>query len=158
MDGKVATSDWWDAPWRKDAEAVAAFASRRRANAARSEKLGRRPANVILDESQSAVLDEQSGVLKTCSGGGASHFFYIAKATKIERPIVDGVNHPTVKPLALMRYLVRLATPEGGTILDPFAGSGTTLEAATLEGFHSIGIEMEAEYLPLIQARLDRVA
>jgi site-specific DNA-methyltransferase (adenine-specific) len=56
-----------------------------------------------------------------------------------------------------MRWLVRLATPAGGTVLDPFAGSGTTLEAARLEGFDVVGIEREAEYLPLIRARLDRV-
>lgn len=90
--------------------------------------------------------------------GGASRFFYVAKAPKKERPVVGGTAHPTVKPLALMRWLVRLVTPDGGTVLDPFAGSGTTLEAAALEGFQSIGIEREAEYLPLIQARLDRNA
>lgn len=55
-----------------------------------------------------------------------------------------------------MRWLVRLLTPEGGTIIDPFAGSGTTLEAAFLEGFGAVGIEREADYLPLIQQRLDR--
>lgn len=90
--------------------------------------------------------------------GGASRFFYVAKAPKRERPVVDGTAHPTVKPLALMRWLVRLVTPEGGTVLDPFAGSGTTVEAAILEGFHVIGIEREAEYLPLIQARIERNA
>jgi len=91
-------------------------------------------------------------------GGGASRFFYVAKASKRERPTVNGVSHTTVKPLKLMRHLVRLVTPEGGTILDPFAGSGTTIEAAILEGFNVIGIEREAEYLPLIQARIDRAA
>lgn len=88
--------------------------------------------------------------------GGASRFFYVAKAPKKERPVVDGVAHATVKPLALMRWLVRLVTPEGGTVLEPFAGSGTTVEACILEGFHCIAIEQEAEYLPLIQARIDR--
>jgi DNA modification methylase len=53
-----------------------------------------------------------------------------------------------VKPLTLMRYLVRLVTPPGGTVLEPFAGSGTTLMAATMEGFNSIGIEMTDDYLP----------
>jgi len=62
--------------------------------------------------------------------------------------------HPTVKPIALMRWLVRLITPPGGTVLEPFAGSGTTMIAADLEGFASIGIEREADYLPIIQARL----
>ena len=89
-------------------------------------------------------------------GGGASRFFYVAKAPKSERPVVDGIAHPTVKPLALMRWLARLVTPEGGTVLDPFAGSGTTVEACILEGLHCIAIEREAEYLPLIQARISR--
>ena len=90
--------------------------------------------------------------------GGASRFFYSAKAPRSERPNVDGVQHPTVKPLAIMRWLIRLVTPPGGTVLDPFAGSGTTIEAALIEGFEPVGIEMEAEYLPLIQHRIDRQA
>jgi site-specific DNA-methyltransferase (adenine-specific) len=90
--------------------------------------------------------------------GGASRFFYVAKAPAKERPKVDGTAHPTVKPLTLMRWLCRLVTPPDGVILEPFAGSGTTIEAALLEGFRVVGIEREAEYLPLIQARLDRVA
>lgn len=89
--------------------------------------------------------------------GGASRFFYCAKAGKSERPVVDGVAHATVKPLKLMRYLVRMVTPPGGTILEPFAGSGTTIEAALIEGYKVIGIEQEAEYLPLIQCRVNRV-
>ena len=144
---------------------------------------GRWPANVILDESQAAELDKQSGVQKdgTAMGrpnassgynggwgampdvvhgfggqGGASRFFYVAKASKKERPNVNGVAHPTVKPMALMRYLVRLVTPPGGTVLEPFAGSGTTIEAALEEGFNVIGIEMTDEYLPLILARIER--
>ena len=90
--------------------------------------------------------------------GGASRFFYSAKAPKSERPNVDGVQHPTVKPLAIMRWLIRLVTPPGGVVLDPFAGSGTTIEAALIEGFDPVGIEMEADYLPLIQHRIDRQA
>lgn len=62
--------------------------------------------------------------------------------------------HPTVKPLDLMRWLVRLVTPKGGTVLEPFAGSGTTVEACVLEGFHCIAIEREADYLPLILKRI----
>ena len=62
-------------------------------------------------------------------------------------------HHPTVKPVALMRHLVRLVTPTGGTVLDPFAGSGTTLVAAILEGLDCIGIEMTDEYLPIIEGR-----
>ena len=90
--------------------------------------------------------------------GGASRFFYSAKAPKSERPNVGGVQHPTVKPLAIMRWLIRLVTPPGGTVLDPFAGSGTTIEAALIEGFDPVGIEMETDYLPLIQHRIDRQA
>ena len=62
-------------------------------------------------------------------------------------------HHPTVKPLALMRYLIRLITPPEGTVLDPFAGSGTTLTAATLENRHSTGIELTDDYIPIIKAR-----
>ena len=122
-------------------------------DAERTEPDGRWPTNVVLDDSQAAELDEQSGT---------SRFFptfrYQAKAPARERPRVDGVAHPTVKPLELMRWLVRLVTPPGGVILDPFAGSGATVEAALLEGFACIAIEREADYLPLIQARIEREA
>jgi DNA modification methylase len=64
-------------------------------------------------------------------------------------------HHPTVKPTALMRYLCRLVTPPGGTILDPFMGSGSTGKAAKLEGFKFIGIEREAEYIAIARARID---
>lgn len=90
------------------------------------------------------------------SGGGASRFFYSAKADGNERPLVDGVAHPTVKPLALMEWLIRLVTPPCGTVLEPFAGSGTTLEAAQYTGHQAIGIEKGDEYLPLIVHRLER--
>jgi DNA modification methylase len=92
--------------------------------------------------------------------GGASRFFptfrYQAKAPAKERPKVNGVAHNTVKPLGLMRWLVRLVVPPDGLVLDPFAGSGTTVEAALLEGFNVVGVEYEATYLPLVQARIDR--
>ena len=88
--------------------------------------------------------------------GGASRFFYVAKADASERPRVNGTAHPTVKPLSLMRWLVRLVTPPGGTVLEPFAGSGTTVEACIVEGFQCIAIEREADYLPLIRQRIDR--
>ena len=91
--------------------------------------------------------------------GGASRFFpafrFEAKAPRAERPRVNGISHPTVKPLALMRWLVRLVTPPAGIVLDPFLGSGTTAQAARAEGFRCIGFEREADYLPLIRARLD---
>jgi DNA modification methylase len=147
-------------------------------------KDGRWPANVILDEDSAADLDEQSGVTSSGmmrpgtrvqshggqiygkhnglvksgatygDSGGASRFFYTAKADSSERPEVDGVQHPTVKPLDLMQWLVRLVTPEGGTVLEPFAGSGTTVEACLREGFDCIAIEREPTYLPLILQRV----
>ncbi len=92
--------------------------------------------------------------------GGASRFFptfrYEAKAPQSERPKVNGTAHPTVKPLDLCRWLVRLVTPPGGTVLEPFAGSGTTVEACVIEGFRCIAIEKTDEYLPLTVARIHR--
>jgi site-specific DNA-methyltransferase (adenine-specific) len=190
---------------------------------------GRWPANVVLDEHQAAALDQMSGetvgkvgMTQHGSGtnkvygtfersdqstvndgvidrGGASRFFYTAKADAKERIRLPGasdrfdagrskrcvncgkqavnvgtsacvcpepdfqpekpsgyVSHPTVKPLSLMRWLVRLVTPPGGTVLEPFAGSGTTVEACILEGFSCIAIEREADYLPLIVQRVNR--
>ncbi len=88
--------------------------------------------------------------------GGASRFFYVAKASKRDRN--EGLelanNHPTVKPTALMEYLVKLVTPPNGTVLDPFTGSGSTGKAAILQGFNFIGIEMTQEYVPIIEGRL----
>ncbi|MDM2421906.1 DNA-methyltransferase [Mycobacteroides abscessus] len=92
--------------------------------------------------------------------GGASRFFpvfrYEAKAPTSERPNADGVQHPTVKPLELMRWLVRLVAPAGAVVLEPFAGSGTTAEACVLEDRQCIAIEREADYLPLIVSRLQK--
>lgn len=62
--------------------------------------------------------------------------------------------HPTVKPVDVMRWLVRLVTPPGGTVLDPFAGSGTTGIACHLEGFKFIGIEREPEYIKIAKSRI----
>jgi site-specific DNA-methyltransferase (adenine-specific) len=86
----------------------------------------------------------------------AERFFYTAKAPGTERIRHDGIAHPTVKPLDLMRWLVRLVTPPNGLCLDPFAGSGTTAEACLLEGFRCITIEREPDYLPLIIQRINR--
>jgi site-specific DNA-methyltransferase (adenine-specific) len=114
--------------------------------------------------------------------GSAARFFYCAKASKSERnkglegfdvkTVNDGRDtpidnafqrgetpraniHPTVKPVKLMQYLVRLVTPKGGTVLDLFTGSGTTGIACKLEGFEFIGIEREQEYVDIAQARID---
>lgn len=92
--------------------------------------------------------------------GGPSRFFptlhYCGKAPKRERPHVDGVAHNSVKPLELMRWLVRLVAREDATVLDPFAGSGTTVEACILEDVGVIGIEKESDYIPLIEERVRR--
>jgi site-specific DNA-methyltransferase (adenine-specific) len=104
---------------------------------------GRWPANVIHDGS-----DEPVRLL-----GNAARFFYCAKAAKKDRG--RGNNHPTVKPTDLMRYLVRLVTPPGGVVLDPFMGSGSTGKAAKLEGFGFIGIEREEQYIEIARARID---
>jgi DNA modification methylase len=100
--------------------------------------------------------------------GGASRFFYVAKPDDSERQAGLGNevslfapadapernDHPTVKPIALMRWLVRLVTPPGGTVLDPFTGSGTTGCACALEGFDFIGIERDPAYAAVARARL----
>jgi site-specific DNA-methyltransferase (adenine-specific) len=84
--------------------------------------------------------------------GGASRFFYVAKASKRERGVGNG--HPTVKPIRLMEYLCKLITPPGGTILDPFAGSGSTGVAAVRLGYEFIGIEREKEYCEIAEKRI----
>ncbi len=95
-----------------------------------------------------SLQDERS---KPADTGGASRFFYCAKASTAER---DGSRHPTVKPLALMSWLVTLVTPPGGTVLDPFMGSGTTLIAADRLGFDAIGIDNDPESVADAQRRL----
>jgi site-specific DNA-methyltransferase (adenine-specific) len=90
--------------------------------------------------------------------GGASRFFYCAKASRAERnagrDALTRNTHPTVKPVDLMRWLVRLVTPPGGVVLDPFAGSGTTGCAAVQEDFEFIGIEREEEYVKIAESRI----
>ena len=107
-----------------------------------STAAGRWPANLIHDG-----CDEVVGLLND-----AARFFYCAKASKADRG--EGNNHPTVKPTDLMRYLCRLVTPPGGTVLDPFMGSGSTGKAAMLEGFGFIGIERDPEYVKIAKARI----
>lgn len=85
-------------------------------------------------------------------GGSAARFFYCPKATTEERG--EGNNHPTVKPIALMQWLCRLVTPPGGTVIDPFMGSGSTLIAADAEQFHAIGCELSADYAAIAERRI----
>lgn len=86
--------------------------------------------------------------------GGASRFFYCAKASKSDRGIDN--KHPTVKSSALMEYLIRLITPPNGIVLDPFAGSGSTGVAALRSGFRFVGIERELEYVEIANRRLEQ--
>jgi site-specific DNA-methyltransferase (adenine-specific) len=143
---------------------------------------GRWPANVIHDGSEEVLTafpnapgqlaptvedgaDQENNVYGKMKRGGRHHvprveqttsaarFFYCAKATKKDRG--EGNSHPTVKPTELMRYLLRLITPPGGTVLDPFMGSGSTGKAAALEGFHFVGIEKERAYFDIAKQRID---
>lgn len=140
---------------------------------------GRWPANVVLDEEAAAMLDEQSGVSVSSGGsrgagggrgkyyrfgaqpdvepgfgdvGGASRFYYVAKASTAERGA--GNDHPTVKPLALMDWLVRLITPPGETGLDPFCGSGSTLLAWDRLSFDCIGIDADPHAIEIARGRV----
>jgi DNA modification methylase len=70
----------------------------------------------------------------------------------------EGATHPTIKPVALMRWLVRLVTPPSGVVLDPFAGTGTTLLAARMEGRRAIGIEREEDYAAIAAHRLRQLS
>ena len=141
---------------------------------------GRWPANIVLDDSQevrdtfpqtcspaasaSLVRHPSRGVtygdrggqpkVNHADSGSAARFFYSAKADAQDR---IGSKHPTVKPVNLMRWLVRLVTPPGGTNLDCFAGTGSTGEAVLLEGFKSILIEREKEYFADISRRMAHV-
>ena len=142
---------------------------------------GRWPANVVHDGSEEVVraFPGEAGAFAPVRGGepseltngilgkrdrvpgefhadsgSAARFFYSAKADAGDRL---GSKHPTVKPVDLMRWLVRLITPPGGTVLDPFAGSGTTGMACMAEGFDCILVEREATYVADIRRRIAHV-
>src|SRR5699024_4201683 len=117
-----------------------------------------------IPDSSSYVLKRVAGTPRYQDRGGASRFFpvfkYLANAPKKERPVIereDGskIQHRTVTPLTLIEWLVELITPPNGVVLDPFAGSGTTLQAALNKGFTPIGIEQDADYINLIEKRLE---
>lgn len=145
-------------------------------------KKGRYPKNVVIDDSDdvAALFPDSAGAGRSlpnsktsgfsanhggtydytggeripfdCGEGSAARFFYQAKVTKAER---EGFNtHPTVKPTSLVRYFVRLVTPVGGTVLDPFAGSGTTGVAASLENLNAMCIEKDTSSFDIMQRRL----
>ena len=112
---------------------------------------GRWPANVIHDGSDEVV---SAFPVPIGDDGSAARFFYSSKADADDR---CGSKHPTVKPTDLMAYLVRLVTPPGGVVLDPFAGSGSTGMACLREGFDCVLIEREAEYIADINRRIAHV-
>lgn len=108
---------------------------------------GRWPANIILDEEAAAVLHQSTGLKDD-----VSRFFYVAKASKSDRGA--GNNHPTVKPIKLMQYLIKLVTPSDGVVLDPFMGSGSTGVAARELGFEFVGCEISDEYFKIAENRI----
>lgn len=117
----------------------------------------RNPLNPVCNfQSQVKERTEYNAVNET-EGGSASRYFYHAKASKRDRDEgIDGMNpHPTVKPTQLMRYLVRLVTSQGGLVLDPFMGSGSTGKACMLEGMRFIGMELSEEYAKIAEARIE---
>lgn len=109
---------------------------------------GSYPPNLLMGEQALAAAVEQ---------GAPDHtwpvFRYQPKAHTSERPKVGGVQHATVKPLELMRYLIRLVVRPGSLILEPFAGSGTTLQAAAMENTRAVGCELDDRYISLIKER-----
>jgi len=146
-----------------------------------AELQGRWPANVILDEVTAGLLDEQSGenpsrffyqakASKRDRNEGLEELQATSAGDMVDREEGSaGMNspragagrtsgaknfHPTVKPTQLMRYLIKLVTPPGGTVLDPFTGSGSTGKAALLDGYQFVGAELTEEYLPIIEGRL----
>jgi site-specific DNA-methyltransferase (adenine-specific) len=119
-------------------------------------------ANIRPTNKTQVIPTKDTGQIWAVDTGGASRFYptfrYQAKAPRSERPkLPDGTTHPTVKPLTLMRWLVRLVTPPGGLVLDPFCGTGTTLQAAALEGFHAIGIDNDPKSAEMTVRRLDQM-
>ena len=177
-DGKLKRSEGWNRPWMHSDESAMEMRRRSEASIAKAESLGRWPANVIHDGSDEVVglfpdaagavsngkkagtgfMGKFGGMEQSSSyadSGSAARFFYCAKASKSDRD--DGNKHPTVKPNSLMRYLCRLVTPPGGTILDNFMGSGSTGKAAAQEGFRFIGIEREREHFDTAVRRIQAV-
>lgn len=124
--------------------------SRSRASEPLDTTRGRWPANLIHDGSEEVV--ELFPHTESGNVDSAARFFYCAKASGEDRG--EWNTHPTVKPQALMRYLVTLSTPPGGTVLDMFLGSGTTAAAAIQNGCKCIGIELNPEYITLCKKRL----
>ncbi len=115
-------------------------------SAAYDASRGRFPAHLILDESA-----EVCGAFPVDDRGSAARFFWSAKADDVDR---IGLEHPTIKPLDLMQHCVRLVVPPGGLVLDPFAGTGTTGEAAFREGMRAVLIERDPKHCGMIAKRM----
>jgi hypothetical protein len=141
---------------------------------------GRWPANLLLSHGASCAPEACEADCPIELLGPRHRFFFAAKAgrrerdagcEKLPRRVVQTFKigahsekmsdehpvaniHPTVKPIELMRWLVRLLTPKGGLVLDPFTGSGSTGAAAVLEGSRFLGIERDASYVPIARARI----
>jgi hypothetical protein len=181
----TAKHEGWQRPWNDDDVARARVTQRRNVSHDKRDTIGRWPANVTLDDEAAGLLDHQSGHLHArgnvkdekrqssngtwptwgvgmtsaadaSDSGGASRFFYTAKASRKDRN-TNGANntHPTVKPTKLMQWLITLVLPPGGILLDPFAGSGSTGVAARNLDVRCILIEREDEYVDIIRQRLD---
>ena len=109
-------------------------------------------------DSMFGIGKETSAQIRHGDTGGASRFMYVAKASRVERDagLDDERNtHPTVKPIALMRWLVRLVTPPDGIVLDPFCGSGSTGCAAALENRPFVGMDLDAGHLHIAHRRIE---
>jgi len=104
------------------------------------------------------IAGKGNGLARTCATCGASVLEGCDCPDRTYENPTKANHHPTVKPIALMRWLVRLVTPPGGTVLDPFTGSGTTGCAAVLEDFDFVGIEKDREYVQIASARMSHWA
>jgi site-specific DNA-methyltransferase (adenine-specific) len=123
-------------------------------------KSGASKSSYIQKESENVAMSgknyERRMPDRAADQGSAARFFYCAKASKKDRD--EGNTHPTVKPTSLMQYLCRLITPAGGTVLDPYMGSGSTGKAAIKEGFSFVGCELDPEYYEIASARINAQA
>jgi hypothetical protein len=161
LNGPTTVGDGWDRPWMHDQESRPDHAALTAEKVAHAEQAGRWPANVVFTHSAScaAACAADCPVAELDRQSGTSRFFpvfrYEAKAPAHERPkLPDGTAWPTVKPVDLMAWLVRLITPPGGVVLDLFAGTGTTGEACLVEGFRCVLIERDPVAVELIRTRL----
>jgi site-specific DNA-methyltransferase (adenine-specific) len=182
--GRPKVGEGWDRPWMHDQKVTERKKTESAEKVKHAETLGRFPANFIHDGSDEVVgllpvttsgkllthhhrgggglggsktfaIRERSGEVCNFGGdsGSAARFFYCAKASRAERG--EGNNHPTVKPVKLMEYLVTLVTPPGGVCCDPFMGSGTTGLACRNKGFRFVGIDHTEDHCEIAKRRTE---